>query len=71
MMAWPMDAPSLGCNTRAMMSVVPPAVYGTITRMGFCGQVCANADAAPIAQAANREQAVEDLRFMLGFRLLS
>ena len=56
MIGCPRAAPSLSPTTRAMMSVVLPAVNGTITLIGLLGQVgCAAApDATALAAMARR-----------------
>src|SRR3712207_5715511 len=50
----PSAAPIGSAMTRAITSVVDPALKGTITRIGFAGQLCAKAlrDIAVVVAAA-------------------
>src|SRR5690242_8251962 len=55
---------TLGCTTRAIMSVEPPGGKGTIMVTGFEGQACASAPVAASAQA--RVARIRFMRFLLG-----
>src|SRR5438445_434080 len=55
---------SLGASERARMSEVPPGGYGTMIRMGFAGQGCAQA--APARASAARPRTMgRNMRSMI------
>jgi hypothetical protein len=60
--AWPRRLPTSSDMVRAMMSEVPPAAYGMMTRIGWVGFHCAEAGWGSAAESAKAASARLDTR---------